>query len=177
MMINRQEWLVDGYMSLIERDTPLTVEEGQQLRVDDIIKIAKWREIKVAVGVWCDMQISGVYNPPRAVHNPPRAVYSPPRSVYSPPPRGAYSPPRPVSPLQTSATRFATSGTSAPHMFGSYETHSQNVGREAPATIRPYIREQAYNREAVRLGVQNDLYPSHGHIAAHQPVIVMVPDM
>ena len=161
-MINRQEWVVDGYMSLIERDTPLTVEEGQQLRVDDIIQIAKWREIKVAVGVWCDMQISGVYTPPRAVYSPPRSVYSPARSV---------------SPIQTSATRFVTSGISAPHVFGSYETHSQNVGREAPATIRPYIREQAYNREAVRLGVQNDLYPSHGHIAAHQPVIVMVPDM
>ena len=139
MMINRQEWVVDGYMSLIERDTPLTLEEGRQLRVDDIIKIAKWREIKVAIGVWCDMQDTGTTTSPQ-----------------------------PVTPAFGRTTQPASGfGAFGAPSSGSGATHPRNARREAPVKFRPYIREQAYNREAVKSSVQNDLYPSHDHTAAY----------
>lgn len=46
------EWVVKGYVTLVERENSLTEDEGKLLGMDDVVKIAKWREKKMAIETW-----------------------------------------------------------------------------------------------------------------------------
>ncbi len=46
------EWCMQGYKGLCERESPLTLEEGKELGIEDTIKIAEAREKLFHGAIW-----------------------------------------------------------------------------------------------------------------------------
>lgn len=60
LQIGRQrgiaEWIQPAYRYLWERSTSLSLEEGKRLSVEDTVKIAQEREIRLQGGQWKDVE-------------------------------------------------------------------------------------------------------------------------